>query len=190
MKNHRATLIIVVTTCFLLSLPMVAFSQNIEVDPLLWDFNDVVVGETATHEFTVSSIGPSTLQVYTYLLTSEADLVPYLEHDFIITGGPNLIYDVDYDLYRCVAPFELEQGESVNLEITYWPTSIGIHNAELLILSNDHDPFEDSQIYIHLSGNGVDSNPAPVPEPSSFLLIFTGLTGLVGYGKMKKFFRT
>jgi hypothetical protein len=186
MRNHRVTLLTLLTMFLLLALPMTASSQSIEVDPLSWDFGDVVVGETATKEFTVACIAQDTLMITLVALTAEEDFsVPYLEHDFEITGGPDLHYDASID-HITAGPTFIDNGSSVNWEVTYSPTSIGLHNAELFILSNDYDPPEDSQIYVHLTGNGVDSGITPVPEPATMLLLGTGLIGLAGFRRKFK----
>ena len=176
------------TTCLLLAAPMAVYCQNIEVSPLSWDYGDVVIGETAAMEFSISSIGPSTLQMYLAVLTAEEDLVAYTERDFLITDGPALRYWEEDDIYSA-GPLDIDEGSSVNYEVTYSPTTIGLHNAYLLIMSNDYDPAEDARIYVHLTGNGVDSGANPVPEPTSILLLSTGLIGLAGFGR-RKFIRT
>lgn len=184
MRKSRVAHLMLLMTCLLLAAPMAVYCQNIEVSPLSWDFGDVVIGETATMEFSISSIGPSTVQMYLAVLTAEPDLVPYLEHDFTLTDGPALRYWEEDGIYSA-GPIEIDEGSSVAYEVTYSPTTIGLHNAELLIMSNDYDPAEDAFIYVHLFGNGVDPGSVPVPEPTSILLLSTGLIGLAALGRRK-----
>jgi hypothetical protein len=68
-KTKMMVLVLVLGYMFILSPPQVA-AQGIDVDPLSWDFGDVVVGNLETTTFTISPTDPMPLTVESVLFTT------------------------------------------------------------------------------------------------------------------------
>jgi hypothetical protein len=60
--------------------------------------------------------------------------------------------------------------------VGFSPDSLGLHTASIYIRSDAVPP--DNDLYLPLSGTGVDSTY--IPAPSSMLLVCIGLAGLAG----------
>jgi len=157
MKYLKTFVLVLLIGCAMLAAPMAALAQDIEVSPMAWDFGDIVVGDSAIQRFTISSTGSTALMLYVVELTDEAHWeVPYEGDDFEITEEPDP-----------GAPREINPGESVDYKVTYTPTSYEFHEAYLRVSTNSG--YGHNEIYIHLTGMGVEDSP-PVAEVMAELL--------------------
>ena len=94
----------------------------IDIDPLEYDFGNTLVGCEEIVEVTVSNIGNVDLIIdrIDYFITFPADLGIY---DFESTYG--------------ALPWVLEPGESIALEIFYYPTDVDVDYGRVEVYSND-----------------------------------------------------
>ena len=112
--------------------PLIASAQCIEVTPESWDYGDVKVRTGESHIFTIQSCASSAVTVY-YIGIVEGDLEAF-------AVGP--VPDV---------PFPLPGGETLEVEVTFTPPEVGVHETFLYIV---HDA-PGSEIEIDLVGAGV-----------------------------------
>jgi hypothetical protein len=112
--------------------PLIASAQCIEVTPESWDYGDVKVGNSESQIVTIHSCASSAVTVY-YIGIVEGALEAF-------TVGP--VPDV---------PFPLPGGETLEVEVTFTPPELGVHEAFLYIV---HDA-PGSEIEIDLVGVGV-----------------------------------
>lgn len=127
----------------IISIPICAYAQHVEVSPRTFDFGEVLLGESAVQSFEITSLGPTSLNLIFVNLLAE-EWVLYEGEDFNITKIPPGV------------PGEIRVDESVEYEVTYAPTTVGPHECFLFVFTNDTDPPGDELIYIHLSGEGVE----------------------------------
>ena len=94
----------------------------INIDPVEYDFGNTLVGCEEIVKITVSNIGNVDLVIdqIDYFITYPADLGIY---DFETTYGP--------------LPWILAPGESIELEIFYYPTDVDVDYGRVEIQSND-----------------------------------------------------
>ena len=94
----------------------------INIDPLEYDFGNTLVGCEEIVRVTISNIGNVDLVIdrIDYFITYPADLGIY---DFETTYGP--------------LPWILGPGESVELEIFYYPTDVDVDHGRVEVYSND-----------------------------------------------------
>ena len=110
----------------LLSSPMIPDGSGdapvINIDPVEYDFGNTLVGCEEIVKITVSNIGNVYLVIdqIDYFITYPADLGIY---DFEPTYGPR--------------PWILAPGESIELEIFYYPTDVDVDYGRVEIQSND-----------------------------------------------------
>ena len=114
-----------------------AQAQDITIDPMAWDFGNVETGQSAIHQFTIQSSGPSELTILAIELRDQ-DLNPYVGLAYEISGAP-------------VLPTILPIGETIELDVTFAPPGVGLYLAKLYIASNA--PI--SHHYLDLSGRGI-----------------------------------
>jgi hypothetical protein len=133
-----------------LCLAAAAHAENIGVTPEDWDFGGVPVGDSAAMTLTMSSLGPTPLMIMS------VDILNDPTGAFSVADLPTL-------------PPELPAGESIEREVFFEPPSVGPHEGQIRIVSNDR---EDPIWWAPLSGLGL------VPEPSTTTLLLTGMTFL------------
>jgi hypothetical protein len=119
-----------------LSAPVQA-DQEIEVDPLSFDFGNVEIGTTSTNVITVSNFGDELLMIYgvQFELGSDAE--------FSFTSPPEYV----------------AAGSSVDINIEFTPSSVRSFSAVLVITSNDPD---EGTVLVGLSGVGEGGVMPPV----------------------------
>ena len=117
-----------------LAAPLTASAQNIDVDPLVWDYGDIVVGESATQIFTLTSEGPTPLTIHLIEITDDASV------SFTIVSGET-------------GSQILLPGEFIEIEVVFAPTGVGYLEAFMYISSNASSP--DNELYVPLAGVGV-----------------------------------
>lgn len=109
-----------------------ASAQCIEVTPESWDYGDVKVGRSESQIITIHSCGSSAVTVY-YIGIWEGDVEAF-------TVGP--VPDV---------PFPLPGGETLEVEVTFTPPGLGVHEAPFCVL---HDA-TGGETCVDLSGVGI-----------------------------------
>ena len=138
----------------LFAFPAIAAAQNIDVVPTSCDFDDVVVGDTASTTFTITGI------------SSVDAIIDLIE----IIDDPVGVFALEEPL-NPELPVILDLGEVAYYDVTFAPSDIGGFSATLRIRSTDlaHGGAWD----VPLSGTGV------VPEPSMFCLLAVAALGLL-----------
>jgi hypothetical protein len=127
---------------------------DIAIDPTEGDFSYVDVGSTQDITFTVSN-------------TSSGDLIVSSADDISLIGtNPD-----EFAFVSGKEAFTLITGQEHNIVVQFAPTSEGLKEAELSIVSNDPDPAE-NPLLIPLSGTATKlGNPTIVqyePEDQTF----------------------
>jgi len=128
----------------ILLLPLSAVAETIQVDPLEFDYGEVMVGSASDMpmEFTITSTGP------TPLLVQNVSIVDDTDGHFTITGvTPGVTF-----------PHTLDVDEELVVEVTFKPLTAGSTGATLRIVS---DATNGDIIYIPLQGEGVVIAPTP-----------------------------
>ena len=116
---------------------------DIAVTPSSHDYGNVVVGGAGgSQAITVMNDGTADLNVSSTTLTDEIEFN-------IDSGG---------------APFVLTPGQSRNIVVSFNPSSVGLKNAMLQIVSNDPD---EGTVDVNLTGTGI-SAPTPPLLTKSF----------------------
>jgi hypothetical protein len=157
-------------------------NYGLDVTPGGWDYGNVLVGTSAIARFDLESLGPSPVWVYYTFLNETPDDVPPLatplEGEY--TLGAFSFDPLSYPIF----PRESAVGEHNLVDVIFTPPSPGHYSVFLGIISNDYTPPPGPQAFFLLGGNGID---ATVPEPSTMLLLGSGLVGLWGARrKLKK----
>ncbi|MFQ5648636.1 MAG: choice-of-anchor D domain-containing protein, partial [bacterium] len=119
-------------------------APDIAVTPASHDYGDVVVNTSAVKVFAVQNVGNADLS-----LTSTTLLGADAAQFSIDTGGGAGI----------IAP-----GATRNVQVSFNPTSLGLKNATLRIISDDPD---EGQLDVQLSGTGVQAMPDISVTPAS-----------------------
>jgi hypothetical protein len=114
----------------------------IEVTPMMHDFGDVDVGTSSTTIITVSNVGGHPLIVDDISLDGSSD--------FAITSKPSLP--------AYITPPN-GQVNSIDVEVTYTPASLGYTSAVLQISSTD---LANNPVLVNLGGVGIDGGQTPV----------------------------
>ena len=112
--------------------------SNIAVEPLLLDFGPVVVGRSAQQTVTVRNTGSATLRIASVQSSDPA---------FTFVGGTE---------------FELDPGALRELDVTFVPTTVGAHQAELSVQSDAPD---EPTVTVALSGTALGA-PDIAVEPA------------------------
>jgi hypothetical protein len=108
---------------------------DIDVSPFTYDFGDIIVGSASDPvDIIISNNGGSDLTVSDISLSDDTN------------------YSLAGDTVATIAP-----GNNHTVTVTFAPTSTGVFDANLAIISNDPDS---PSVDVLLSGQGV-----PVPEP-------------------------
>ena len=122
---------------------------DIEVSPLAHDFGDVELGTSRTTIVTISNVGVGNLTVTDINLSGDVN-------DFAITSGPNL-------------PAIVEPNQTVDVQVTFTPTALGLLSADLGITSND--PCE-PLVVVGLDGAGIEAPLTPSEQIAKILKFF------------------
>ncbi len=127
------------------SLSGVGIAPDINVSPVVFDYGNVVVGQSLSQVFTVTNPGSDTLQV------SATSLVGAFSGEFqIVAGG---------------GAFVLAPTAQRLIEVNFTPSSVGFKNAALRLASDDPDePIKDTP----LSGTGVIPDIGVSPDSIAF----------------------
>jgi hypothetical protein len=112
--------------------PLIASAQCIEVTPESWDYGDVKVVTSESQIFTIESCASTELFIFDIEITEDDTGA------FSITSAPP-------------CPGIIPAGESREVEVTFTPPSLGVHEAFLRISSDAPE----GETYINLSGAGV-----------------------------------
>lgn len=126
------------TTTFELTVTDDAIGAVIETAPAngdTIDFGVVNVGESATETVTISNVGDA----------------PLIVAQFDVS---NAVFTSD-----AAIPLEIAPGGSANVEVTFTPSGEDGFEGDIAILSNDTQ--DNDEIFILLTGEGVEDNPAP-----------------------------
>jgi hypothetical protein len=129
---NKITTLTVLIGFAVVAVPLMASAQCIDVTPESWDYGDVKVGTGKAHIFTIHSCGTSPVEVF-YL-----DVVDDTTGVFAMSPVPDV-------------PFPLHAGETLEVEITFTPPGLGVHEAYLYIR---HDA-DGGETRIDLLGAGV-----------------------------------
>ena len=129
---NKITILALLIGLAVLAAPLSASAQCIEVTPDSCDYGDVKVGTGESQTFTIHSCASSALTVY-YIGIVEGDFEAF-------TVGP--VPDV---------PFPLDGGETLEVEVTFTPPDLGIHEASFCVL---HDA-TGGETCVDLVGVGV-----------------------------------
>jgi hypothetical protein len=120
------------------------FISDIDVSPLSYDYGDVVVGTTSSQIVTITNSGIEAC-TFTVGLSSGSN------QDFTITSDPSGL--------------SVEPNGTVDVEITFSPTSVGILNAVLDVSSDIPNP----TVEVQLIGTGVPSEDPPEQQVAELL---------------------
>jgi len=126
----------------LLLLPLRAAAETIYVDPLEFDYGEVMVTSDMVMEFTITSTAPTPLTVSSIAIVYDAD-------------GYFSITDVTPGV---TFPHSLDFEETLVIEVTFEPLAAGSTGASLRVVS---DATNGDVLYIPLLGEGVVIAPTP-----------------------------
>lgn len=126
----------------ILLLPLSAVAETIQVDPLEFDYGEVMVTSDMVMEFTITSTAPTPLTVSSVSIVYDAD-------------GYFSITDVTPGV---TFPHSLDFEETLVIEVTFEPLAAGSTGASLRIVS---DATNGDILYIPLLGEGVVIAPTP-----------------------------
>jgi hypothetical protein len=112
-----------------------AGGPQIDVSPLILDYGNVPVRNTATLTTTIKNVGTADLTVY--------DLKISGSRRFALGSGAPAV------------PFVVAPGASVDVPVDFTPTGTGQRNANLKIENDDADDSNEASINVTLQGTGV-----------------------------------
>jgi hypothetical protein len=123
---------------------------DIDVSPFSYDFGDVEIGASSTTVLTITNVGGYSLLV----------------NDVAFSGGGNPDFSISYIPYL---PAIVSTGGTIDIEITYTPSTSGASSAVLEISSDDTD---EPVIMVSFSGTGVVYEPPPSEQIIRILEFF------------------
>ena len=124
-----------------LAAPLLASAQCIEVTPESWDYGEVKVGTSESQIITIHSCATSGLTVF---------YIGIMEDAFEAYEITSSVPDVPFSLQGSAHP-DFPEGEILDVEITFTPPDVGVHEAYLYIR---HDA-NGGETRIDLYGVGV-----------------------------------
>jgi len=139
MKKRNALCFALFFGLAILTVPLVASAECIDVTPASWDYGDVEVGTSETQIFAIHSCASSALTIY-YIGIMEDETGAYE----ITSAIPSV-------------PFPLDGGATLDVEVNFTPPDLGAHEAFLYIL---HDA-SGGETHVNLCGVGVSEEPEP-----------------------------
>jgi hypothetical protein len=135
---------------FIIFPPVETPSPSISVNPTLLEFGDVIIGETATQEFTITNIGSLTLSG-----SIETPLA------FTISEAGKAAWK---EAMKNSISFSIAPNTSQNFNITFEPLNTQCYSANTYIYSNDPDQ---ATFNLGVTGCGI-LGPNLVFDPASF----------------------
>jgi hypothetical protein len=161
MKHFKTLTLVIIAVCLLVA-PLTAPAQIIDSwIPSEHDYGDVLLGQSELQIFTFSVQDAGLLTVFHVELQGG-------DADFTITSDP---------------VSTVPSGTSFDIEVTFTPSSLGLHQATLWVVSDD--TLGNAEIWIPIQGYGVTSEPGPVEEMAALLEFFEASAAdgsLVGVG--------
>ena len=145
-----------------LNVPLTATGvvSDIAVSDTLLDFGTTLVGSEERLNLIIENVGVGKLVVDSLSITG-VDL-----SQFAITSAPQ-------------TPFSIAGGGgSVTVELAFSPTSTGVKNAFMFILSNDPD---ENPLFIALTGEGVEPNIISTRSNLNFGNLLVGSDGVLSF---------
>jgi hypothetical protein len=98
-------------------------AQCIDVTPESWDYGDVKVGTGKSQTFTIHSCEATALNI---------NYIDIIEDDSGAYEITSSVPDVPFSLQGSAHP-DFPEGETLDVEITFTPPSLGVHEACLYI---------------------------------------------------------
>lgn len=160
--NHRATVtaVLLLSLAFLIA-PSAAWAEDLDISPTSHDFGEVEIGDSAVQTFHLTSLGPTALWVYVIEVSTDGTIHSFcgvdVECDFAITRISDTL------------PLEMYRGDTLEVDVTYTPTSEGETSAFLYVHSNDSIGLPGMQAYLPISGTGVVAPPPPPDDPAELM---------------------
>ena len=144
---------------------VIGAAANVEAlsfSPTDGNFGDVEIGNTFSKTFILKNDDDYSIYLITHFL---------FPSDQFSASSPELSF--------------LIPGQMTTLDVSFTPTSTGIHMAALLVpfLYND---FHIGIGAVGLIGDGIESGSTSVPDASIMLLLGSSLIGLMGFSRKSK----
>lgn len=148
--------------------------------PLSWDYGDLTMGDTAVQIFSIESGGlcggdPVTTDLTIYAIylgeTPGGSPWPYEGDAFAITAYPS--------------SYTVTVGTFADIEVTFFASSLGLHEAYVYVLSNACNDVGNAEISIPIQGNVVPDEADPTELMADLLAFLDSSAGegsLVGDG--------
>jgi hypothetical protein len=118
--------------------PCVVPAQDARIVPMELDFGQVEVGSSATLPVTITSVEPDDLVIYSIEIDDSTG-------SFAITSLPEI-------------NVPMVTNDSITVEITFAPSSVGTHDALMVMTSNDAQPPVTQVALIDVTGEGVETS--------------------------------
>jgi hypothetical protein len=134
MQRTKMIALLLLLVYAILTAPLQAAAQGIDVDPLTWDFGDIPVGSSDTVIVTVTSTEPLPLRFESVTIVDDA------------SGSFSIVSESPPPTKT------LLEGEFLDVTVEYTPSGLGMHSAKLYIQS-DAEPPRDN-FYVPLQGVG------------------------------------
>jgi hypothetical protein len=103
--------------------PLIASAQCIDVTPESWDYGDVKIGTSESQIITIHSCEATALNI------NYIDIIGDDSGAYEITSS---VPDVPFSLQGSAHP-DFPEGEILDVEITFTPPDVGVHEAYLYI---------------------------------------------------------
>jgi hypothetical protein len=129
---NRITMLVLLVGLAVVATPLMVLAQCIEVTPENWDYGDVKVGTGESQIITIHSCASTDLTVY-YVGLMEGAF-----EAFTVGTVPDV-------------PFALPDGETLEVEVTFTPPALGVHEASFCVI---HDA-PGGETCVDLVGVGV-----------------------------------
>jgi len=163
----------------LLSFARAAFGEDLDINPMNWDFGDTLVGSQVTKTFDLASVGPSPVWVYYVALSPVATENPAMIFPTPLAGLPlgyalgSFSFDPEPGLWgpsgALALPVELPVGQHLMIDLTFAPETVGTVTAYFSVFSNDSVGAPGTQAFLLLQGHGVLDVSEPSPNPLAAL---------------------